>query len=497
MENQILINVTFNETRVAVMENGSVAELYIERKSTPRIVGNIYKGKVGKVVPGMQAAFIDIGMDKSGFISVEDVQEETLYEYFLDGSGEDAAQDFKKQQNNLIQDILREGQHLLVQVLKESVGGKGAKLSSYVAIPGKYLVLLGTIDIVGISRKIEDSEERERLTESINKIKPEGVGLIARTASAGVTEEELEYDLKELLSIWEGIKKASEQSKGPSLIYEEPKLYLKAARDFVSNEMNKILVDSQEAYKEITDYLQLNFPDSIADVELYADPDPLFTKFGVENEIKKIFKKKVWLKSGGHIIIEEAEGLTVVDVNTGRYQSGKDQEETIYNINVEAALEIVRQVRLRNLVGIVVIDFIDIKNRQSREAVYEQFVDALKYDRARSVVHEMSSFGVIQMTRQRLRESILKELAEPCFTCDGIGYLKSIDTISYEIIRDIKKRLDKAQSNKITVVANSVVIKRLLESEKDNLDRLGEQFSVDIEYKSSEERIEKYKISSN
>ncbi|MEM7382383.1 MAG: ribonuclease E/G [Bacteroidota bacterium] len=200
MENQILINVTFNETRVAVMENGSVAELYIERKSTPRIVGNIYKGKVGKVVPGMQAAFIDIGMDKSGFISVEDVQEESLYEYFLDGSGEDAAQDFKKQQNNLIQDILREGQHLLVQVLKESVGGKGAKLSSYVAIPGKFLVLLGTIDIIGISRKIEDLEERERLTESLNKIKPEGVGLIARTASLGVTEEELEFDLKELLS---------------------------------------------------------------------------------------------------------------------------------------------------------------------------------------------------------------------------------------------------------------------------------------------------------
>ncbi|GJM15654.1 MAG: ribonuclease G [Thermodesulfobacteriota bacterium] len=497
MENQILINVTFNETRVAVMENGSVAELYIERKSTPRIVGNIYKGKVGKVVPGMQAAFIDIGMDKSGFISVEDVQEETLYEYFLDGSGDDAAQDFKKQQNNLIQDILREGQHLLVQVLKESVGGKGAKLSSYVAIPGKYLVLLGTIDIVGISRKIEDIEERERLTESINKIKPEGVGLIARTASTGITEEELEYDLKELLSIWKRIKNGNEQSKGPSLIYEEPKLYLKAVRDFVSNEMNKILVDSEEAYKEITDYLQLNFPDSIADVELYTDSAPLFTKFGVENEIKKIFKKKVWLKSGGHIIIEEAEGLTVVDVNTGRYQSGKDQEETIYNINVEAALEIVRQVRLRNLVGIVVIDFIDIKNRQLREAVYEQFVEALKNDRARSVVHEMSSFGVIQMTRQRLRESILKELAEPCFACDGIGYLKSIDTISYEIIRDIKKRLDKAASNKITVVANSVVIKRLLESEQHNLDQLVEQFSVDIEYKSSEERIEKYRITSN
>ena len=497
MENQILINVTFNETRVAVMENGSVAELYIERKSTPRLVGNIYKGTVGKIVPGMQAAFIDIGIDKSGFISVEDVQEDTLYEYFLENDAEDTVQDINRQQNNLIQDILREGQHVLVQVLKESVSGKGAKLSCYVAIPGKYLVLLGTIDIVGISRKIEDSEVRERLTEFLNKIKPEGVGLIARTASAGITEEELEYDLKELLSIWEGVKKSNEEKKSPSLIYEEPRLYLKAARDFVSNAMTKIVVDSEEAYREITDYLKINFPDSIAEVELYNEPEPLFTKHSVENEIKKIFKKKVWLKSGGHIIIEEAEGLTVIDVNTGRYQGGKGQEETIYNINVEAALEIVRQVRLRNLVGIVVIDFIDIKNRQLREGVYEQFVDALKHDRARSVVHEMTSFGVIQMTRQRLRESILKELADPCFYCDGIGYLKSVDTISYEIIRDIKKRLKKATSKKITILANSVVIKRLLDSEKDNLDRLKEQFGVEIEYKSSEERIEKYKITSS
>lgn len=496
MDNQILINVTFNETRVAVMENSSVAELYIERKSTPRIVGNIYKGKVGKVVPGMQAAFIDIGINKSGFISVEDVQEDSLYEFFLENNGEEAAQDFTKQQNNLIQDILREGQHVLVQVLKESVGGKGAKLSSYIAIPGKYVVLLGTIDIVGISRKIEDTDERERLTELLKKVKPDGVGLIARTASSGISEEELEYDMKELLSIWETVKKANDEKKGPSLIYEEPRLYLKAARDFVSNGMNKILVDSKEAYDEITEYLKINFPDSIADVELYNEPDPLFTKFGVENEIKKIFKKKVWLKSGGHIIIEEAEGLTVVDVNTGRYQSGKGQEDTIYNINVEAALEIVRQIRLRNLVGIVVIDFIDIKNRQLRDGVYEQFVEALKYDRARSVVHEMSSFGVIQMTRQRLRESILKELAEPCFYCEGIGYVKSIDTTVYEIIRDIKKKLDKGPNKKMKVVANSLVISVLQESEQDNLDRLSEEYGVEIEYQTSEEKTEKYKVQS-
>lgn len=494
MDNQILINVTFNETRVAVMENGSVAELYIERKSTPRIVGNIYKGKVGKVVPGMQAAFIDIGIEKAGFISVEDVQEDSLYEFFLENGGEDTVQDFNKQQKNLIQDILREGQHVLVQVLKESVSGKGAKLSSYIAIPGKYLVLLGSIDIVGISRKIEDSEERERLSESIKKLKPEGSGLIARTASAGVSEKELAQDLKELLSIWEGVKKANEEKSGPSLIYEEPKLYIKAARDFVSSKVNKIVVDSDNAYGEITNYLKRNFPNSNVDVELYKDSNPLFSKYGVENEIKKIFKKKVWLKSGGHIIIEEAEGLTVIDVNTGRYQSGKDPEETIYNINVESALEIVRQIRLRNLVGIIVIDFIDIKSRQLREGIYECFVEALKHDRARSVVLEMSPFGVIQMTRQRLRESILKELAEPCFSCDGIGYLKSIDTISYEIIRDIKKRLTKPVNKKITVQANPVVIKSLLDSEKDNLKRLEEKHGLEIEYKPVEGRMEKYKL---
>jgi len=494
MDNQILINVTFNETRVAVMEKGSVTELYIERKTTPRIVGNIYKGKVGKVVPGMQAAFIDIGMDKAGFISVEDVQEDSLYEFFLENGEEDSAQYVHKQQKNLIQDILREGQHVLVQVLKESVGGKGAKLSCYIAIPGKYLVLLGTIDIVGISRKIEDSEERERLSESIKKLKPEGAGLIARTASAGVSEEELAKDLKELLSIWEDVKKANEEKSGPSLIYEESKLYIKAARDFVSSEVNKILVDSDSAYSEITDYLKRNFPDSNVDVELYKDSVPLFFKYGVENEIKKIFKKKVWLKSGGHIIIEEAEGLTVVDVNTGRYQSGKGQEDTIYNINVEAALEIVRQIRLRNLVGIVVMDFIDLKNRQLRDGVYEVFVEALKHDRARSVVIEMSSFGVIQMTRQRLRESILKELAEPCYCCEGTGYLKSKSTISYEIIRDINKRLSKPLDKKITVQANSAVIKNLLDSEKDNLKGLEEEYGIEIEYVSVEGKMERYKL---
>jgi len=500
MDNQILINVTFKETRVAKVENGSVAELYIERESEPRVVGNIYKGRVGKVVPGMQAAFIDIGLEKSGFISVEDVNEDSLYDLYFESGADEV--DTKKDIKGLIQDILREGQHVLVQVLKESVGGKGAKLSSYIAIPGKYLVLLGTVDIVGVSRKIEDQKERDRLSKALRDMKPEGLGLIARTSSVGATTDELKKDMKDLIVEWESIRKKSESAKRPTLLYSEPKLYIKTVRDFISADINKILIDSEPVYREIKDYLKRNFPDFKIKVELYKKKDPIFEHFGVENELKKIFKRQVWLKSGGHIIIDEAEGLTVVDVNTGRYQSGKNQEETIYSLNLEAATEIVKQIRLRNLVGIIVIDFIDIRNPKLRDQIYEAFVEALKQDRSRSVVLEMSSFGVIQMTRQRLRESILSELAEPCPYCEGVGLLKSRHTVSYEIIREIKKHIDKSQGNKnngnenkIIVRANSNVIKALKLSEKDNINRLQDQYGVEIEFKGGSGRVEKFQVS--
>lgn len=499
MDNQILINVTFNETRVAKMENGSVAELYIERESVPRMVGNIYKGIVGKVVPGMQAAFIDLGLDKSGFISVEDVNEESLYDLSFESGADEV--DTKKEVKGLIQDILREGLHVMVQVLKESVGGKGAKLSSYIAIPGKYLVLLGTVEIVGISRKIEEQEERDRLNKAVKGMKPEGVGLIARTSSIGASSDELEKDMKDLMVKWEDVQKKSESANRPALLYSEPKLYIKTVRDFISADIHKILIDSEPVYREIKDYLKRNFPDIKIKVELYKKKDPIFEHFGVENELKKIFKRQVWLKSGGHIIIDEAEGLTVVDVNTGRYQSGKNQEETIYSLNLEAATEIVKQIRLRNLVGIIVIDFIDIRNPKLRDQIYDAFVEALKQDRSRSVVLEMSAFGVIQMTRQRLRESIISELAEPCPYCEGVGLLKSHHTVSYEIIREIKKLIDSAQGNKnqgnknkIIVRANSTVIKALKLAEQDNIDLMQDKYRVQINFKGGSGRIEKFQV---
>lgn len=499
MPNLILINVTYNETRVAVMENGSVAELYIERKSTPRMVGNVYQGVVTKVMPGMQAAFVDIGRGKSGFISVEDVREESIYEFFFDEEGTTLPSPIGERNggkdHSLIQDVLKEGRRVIVQALKEPVGGKGSKLSSYIAIPGKYLVLLGNVDMVGVSRKIEEVEERERLKTSIKGVKPKGMGLIARTVSVGVSEEELNKDMSMLIQIWNDIKKKSNGQRGTALLYKEPKLYIKAVRDFVSKDTSAVLVDSEVVYGEITDYLSHASPNSGGvNVELYKKTKPIFSEFGVEDEIKRVFQKKVWLKSGGYIIIEEAEGLTVVDVNTGRYDSGKNQEETIYHINVEAASEIVRQIRLRNLVGIVVIDFIDVRSKELRDSIYEAFVEALKKDRAKSVVLEMSPYGVIQLTRQRLRESLLSELAEPCYLCKGAGYLKSRHTVAYEIIRDVKAHLADSSVQKLTIHATPTVLKAIREPEQDNVERLEQEHKIQIAYKEMDSRIEKYQI---
>ncbi len=494
MENLVLINQTFNETRVAVIENGLLSELYIDRESSTRIAGNIYKGRVGKVIPGMQAAFVNIGLERSGFISVEDVREEPIFDLFLDDEEDDTSSYLRSRARPSIQDILRDGQEVMVQVLKESVGEKGAKLTSYAAIPGKYLVFLGTLDIVGVSRKIVDETERTRLSSIIKAIKPEGVGLIARTASMGKSDTEIRGDMEYLIEMWSRVMDKYDKQKSPCLLYEEPKLYLKAARDIVSMDADKVIVDSPEVYSEIINYIQTRGDLSDVSIELYEKDEPLFDKFKLEQEIHKIYDKKVWLKSGGYLIIEEAEGLTVVDVNSGKYHSGKDQEETIFNINMEATKEIVRQIRLRNLVGIIVIDFIDLKNRELRDQIGAEFNESLKRDKARSVVLEMSTFGVVQMTRQRQRESVISELSEECDQCNGHGYIKSRETILYEILRGIKRQVAKPSIQKIVVQANPEVIERLMETEGENLKELESKNGNEIELRPIESRMDKYKI---
>lgn len=475
MPNQILINVTFNETRVALCEDDVISEIYIERQSRPRTVGNIYKGKVGKIVPGMQAAFISIGLQKSGFISADDVSQESFLEFLLN---DDEVPDQIKGPT-LIQDILREGQDLLVQVIKEPSGGKGAKLSSNLALPGKYVVMLGTVDLVGVSRKIEDPKERKRLTDIINDSKPPDIGFIARTASEDMVESEIVKDMEYLTNLWGEIKTSTEGKPSPSLLYQEPRLYLRALRDLVTSSVSHVLVDSPEALNEIKHYLDTRFNGVETNVELYEDPKPIFEKYGVEAELTKMTDKKVWLKSGGYLIIDIAEALTVVDINTGRYFKGDTQEETIYDINIEAAKEVAHQIRLRNLVGIIVIDFIDMKAHKKRAEVLNTLTGALKNDKARSVILEMSEFGVIQMTRQRIRENLMSIIAEPCHSCGGTGLVKSLETSKYELLRSLKMEVEKQISRKITVKTCKQMIKNL-KTEQASINKLSKENGVKI-----------------
>jgi len=491
MKTKIFINTTYNETRVCVFEDDLLSEIYIERSSEPLIVGNIYKGRIGKVVPGMQAAFVDIGIEKSGFISVEDVYEESLIEYFLDEKEEPSSDKKSKQ---LIQDMLNESQEVIVQVIKEPVNGKGPKLSSYIGIPGKYTVLLGTIDITGISRKIEDQEERDRLTGIIKSNKPENVGFIARTASIGINENEIKEDMNNLLNIWKEIRNRSEHLSTPSLLYQEPKLYLRAVRDFITSNVEEIIIDSENTFRDISEYLSNYQPEKKSLLKKYNDKEPLFSKFGIEDELNKLYNKKVWLKSGAHLIIEEAEGLTVIDVNTGKYISDKGHEETIFKINIEAAAEAARHIRLRNLVGIIVIDFIDIKNQELKDQIYEHFMESLKNDKARSVVHPISAFGVMQLTRQRVRESVLKALAEDCPVCNGTGFVKSKETICYEILRDVKVLLLNTKAGKIRIISSKAIIDNLKKTEGKSIEEISDENKVEIVFEQSDKYTDNFEM---
>ncbi|MFQ5786944.1 MAG: Rne/Rng family ribonuclease, partial [Thermodesulfobacteriota bacterium] len=362
------------------------------------------------------------------------------------------------------------------------------------ALPGKYLVLLGNTELIGISRRIEDREEKKRLQDFIKTVKPIGIGFIARTASKGVNQDEIEKEMKYLITIWEEILNKSERMKSPNLLYEEPSLHIRAVRDLITDEVTKIIVDSRKAYKDLKDYMKSNFPETKIQIDLYSDSTPLFIKHDIEPEIEKLLDNRVWLKSGGYLIIEETEALTVIDINSGRYTRGCNQEETIFNINIEAAREVAHQIRLRNLVGIIVIDFIDLKNRQKKEEIFNTFTEELKKDKAHSVIMNMSPFGVVQMTRQRFRESILTSISEPCIYCEGNGYLKSIETTSYEIIRELRRLISNQLIKKIIIVSNPNLISILKEIEGDNLKQFEQQHAVELIFESKDCKLDEFEI---
>lgn len=483
MSEELLINHAPTETRVALVENGVLQEVYVERASSRGIVGNIYKGKVVRVLPGMQAAFVDIGLERAGFIHAQDIAP-------LDENGMEK----REGGSSDIRELVHEGQAIVVQVVKDPISTKGARLTTHLSVSSRNLVYMPQTDHIGVSQRIESETERERMKELVSKLsqgdeqlKMEG-GFIVRTVAEGATEEELSSDIPFLHRLWSALNRRIKNSKPPALIYEDLPLYLRTMRDIVRSSVEKIRVDSREAFGHLKDFSSEYCPDVISKLEHYPGERPLFELYSVEDEIQKALGNRVDLKSGGYLIIEQTEAMSTIDVNTGAYVGSRNLEETIFKTNLEAATAIARQLRLRNLGGIIILDFIDMREEEHRRQVLRTLEKAMEKDRVKTTVTGVSELGLVEMTRKRTRESLGQMLMETCSVCHGRGAIKTPTTVCYEIFREILREARAYDSSEILVLASQVVIDRLLDEESANVADLEEfvgrpiQFQVETLY---------------
>lgn len=491
MGSEILIDTTSHETRVALLENGSVAELYVERERHKGIVGNIYKGLVTKILPGMQAAFVDLGLRRAGFLYVADVESveggDSLEKLVDDEPIDDDKLLAERRRfgrravDYPIEELLQRGQDILVQVSKEPIGTKGARVTSYITLPGRYLVFMPMVDHVGVSRRIANEEERQRLKDIVREAKAPGVGFIVRTVSEGVDRQEIHSDMAFLTRLWEDIQKRAMAIPAPNLVHPDLNILLRTVRDLFTSDVDRLILDSPQDYETCLDFVRSYLPHLEAKIQLYPGKEPLFEAYGVELEIERALGRKIWLKSGGYIVIDQTEALVAIDVNTGRFVGRRNPEETILQTNLEAVKEIVYQLRLRNIGGIIIIDFIDMEHEESREKVYNALLNALRSDRSRTRITKISELGLVEMTRKRVRESLGRVLCRPCPYCDGSGAIKSAATICYEILREIRRAASTSQRRrKIVVQLHPVVADVLLEEERGYLETLEEQFQKQI-----------------
>ncbi len=488
MSKEIIVNSTLNEARVAVLENGNPAEILIERAHSKNVAGNIYKGRVIKVLPGIQSAFVDIGLSKAAFLPAADVYvengERVSFLEAMDGMQDEAEVDAptpEPKEIPPIEQLLKEGQEIVVQVAKESIGQKGARLTTHLTVPGRYIVLMPGYEHVGVSRKIEEEEERERLRLILKEIKKEGMGLIARTVSAGHDREEIIADLDYLERLWSKIMDNMAASKAPCMIYEDHGLIFRILRDTATADVSRIIIDNKADYLKIKSFLREYMPDMNIEVVLYTNDIPIFDYYNIEIEIGRILDKKVWLKSGGYIVIDQAEALTVIDVNTGKFVGKRNFEDTILKTNLEASKEIAWQLRLRNIGGIIIVDFIDMAKEENRQKVLKTMDLELKNDRAKASVVNISPLGLVEITRKRVQESLTRSLSEPCPYCEGRGIVKSKLTVCYDILREVRRIAPFVRDKKVYIEAHPDVVDLLLDEEKGSLDEIELMMSIEVE----------------
>jgi ribonuclease G len=496
VRNEIVINVAINETRIAILEESRLVELWVERPEKERMVGHIYKGVVTSVLPGMQAAFVDIDLPKRAFLHVSDVADSAIeFSSLLDMPDEEEFLRKPRGRGVPIQSILQKGQEILVQVIKEQIGTKGPRVTSQISIPGRFLVLIPSEEHVGVSRKIEAWSERKRLKKLVVGLRPEGFGLIVRTIGKGKTEKEFQQDIDNLQRTWRRIKERAAKTKAPALVHREMGITSSLIRDLFTEDIDHLVLDSEKEYDEIISYLKVVSPNLCSRVELYEDSTPIFDAHHIESEIDKTFHRKVWLKKGGYIVIDHTEALVTIDVNTGRYVGKGNQAETVLRTNLEAANEIARQLRLRDIGGIIVVDFIDMEDSQHRRRVLSELKKTLKRDRSKNSVSEMSEFGLVEMTRQRVRPSLIHTFSDVCPTCDGTGRVISIMTVVTRIDRWLKRAKVSSKEKKLLLVIHPLVREFLLKNREEQLAKLRRQYRFRIQVEGdSTLNVDQYRI---
>jgi ribonuclease G len=474
MKEELLINVTSREVRAALVENGALQEIIIERSSRRGLISNIYKGKVSRVLPGMQAAFVDAGLERTAFLHASDIARNP-HEETPDREG-----------SANIRDCVREGDELLVQVLKDPLGSKGARLTTYISIPSRFLVMLPYGSGVGVSARIEDEAERDRLRDLVKSVLPvdANAGYILRTAAEGATLEALRADMLFLQKLWDAIAENAHHAKGGELVHADLPLPLRVLRDLLSPEIERVRVDSAAEFERMREFAARFIPQLAPAIELYDGPRPIFDLYGIDDEIERAIKRKVPLKSGGYLIFDQTEAMTTIDVNTGAYVGHRNLEETIFRTNLEAAVAIARQLRLRNLGGIIIIDFIDMSEADHRAQVLQALSGRLSEDYAKTQIAEVSPLGLVEMTRKRTRDSLEHLLCQPCPSCEGRGFVKTAESVCHEIFREVVRQHRQFDLQELLVLARPEVIERLLDEESDGIAELEEVTGASIRLQS-------------
>jgi ribonuclease G len=484
---EILINVTPRETRVAVIENGMLQEVYLERASRRGYVGNVYKGRVQRVMPGMQAAFVDIGLERAAFLHASDIVRPALANGGEGGNVEPAPPAGNGGGTPPISSLVHEGQEIVVQVIRDPIGSKGARLSANLSIPSRYLVLLPYARTLGVSVRIEDEGERQRLKDHLaGLIGEDPLGYIVRTNAEGQSATALAFDVTYLGKVWRAVQENIAGTGVGERVYEELSLPLRALRDLLNEGIEKVRVDSRETFDKVRHFVHKFMPELDERIEHYDGERPIFDLYGAEDEIQRALRREVPLKSGGHLVVDQTEAMTTIDVNTGAYLGSRNLEETVFRTNLEAAQAAARQLRLRNLGGIIIIDFIDMVDEDHRRQVLRTLEKALARDHAKTTVYPMSALGLVEMTRKRTTKSLEYQLCEPCPACGGRGTLKTAETVTYEIFREITRAVRQFEAEKLMVLASPLVVERILEEDSVGVAELEEFIGKTISFQAEE-----------